>query len=594
MQMKRASTFFLLAFLIFLQAQCFAQTQREKGKLLIAGSVYGYNHDPSRKFFKKEKPIVREGVLEAASVQAFVKDKLLNSVTTDAQGNFRIKLDTGLLYRLEFSKAGYSKSVLLIDLKTVRAENATSALFLGNAQLVLNRFPVKDTVEQNQPFGRLFYNQRKRTLDFEVLKTKGGGGLFSKTDPNSPVALLKKALAENKEQIANEERDEKLREEANKKISIDFALPPNPAVARITEKDVRKREAEIEQARRQLEIDRTKAITHEDSLIIQERTGQLDDALNELTSAKKIIDLQKDELSAQQKLLVVASGGVILLVAFLFFIYRTSLARRKINVLLEEKNRKITDSIMYAKYIQQSILPAESLVQKLLPESFIYHQARDIVSGDFYWISEIDSKIIVAAVDCTGHGVPGAFMSLIGSTLLNEIVNEKRIVQPSQILKQLHEGVLKSLNQNMGELNCQDGMEMSLCVIDRAAELITFAGAMNPIYIIDDDDITLVRPSAHAIGGLGTGLKKEITIAFAEQEIKIKKGMSLYMFTDGFMDQFGGPENIKLNTGRFKKMLLEMQKQEIKKQGLIVGETLKHWRGNQKQTDDILLIGIKF
>jgi serine phosphatase RsbU (regulator of sigma subunit) len=360
------------------------------------------------------------------------------------------------------------------------------------------------------------------------------------------------------------------------------------------EGDIGTRESAIRAARKQLEKDKAKATTKEDSLLITERENLLNAAMFELNGAKKLIEMQKEEISIQRRLLVLFVCSVLLLAGFLFNLYRHSKEKRRTHLLLKEKTKKITDSINYAQHIQQSILPQESEVKKVLPDSFIYFQPRDIVSGDFYWISEIEHKIIIAAVDCTGHGVPGAFMSLIGNTLLNEIINEKGIIEPATILKQLHTGILKSLHQHGGDMNCQDGMEMSLCVIDDHKKTIDYAGAMNPIYVVKDGLISIIKPDIQAIGGINSLAMKDHKIEFTTRLIPIEEKMTVYMFTDGYMDQFGGPENKKFNSPKFKKLLVDIQALNMEEQKQAVEQAMKDWKGEYRQIDDMLVIGLRF
>jgi serine phosphatase RsbU (regulator of sigma subunit) len=204
----------------------------------------------------------------------------------------------------------------------------------------------------------------------------------------------------------------------------------------------------------------------------------------------------------------------------------------------------------------------------------------------------VDNKVVVAAIDCTGHGVPGAFMSLIGNTLMNEIVNEKKISKPSEILEHMHAGVLKALRQEE-DGHSQDGMDVSLCVIDNKKKLIEYAGAMNPVYLLKEDAVTVIKPDLQGIGGKGAQKNKN-TIRFTDHVIPIEKGMQLYLFTDGYMDQFGGLENKKFNTSRFKEMLLKMGSMDMSQQKKVVAETMNDWRKGQKQIDDMLVIGIRF
>ena len=227
--------------------------------------------------------------------------------------------------------------------------------------------------------------------------------------------------------------------------------------------------------------------------------------------------------------------------------------------IIEEKNERITESISYAKHIQDSMLQSEEELRKHLPEMFIYSRPKDIVSGDFYWFSEQDNKIIVAVADCTGHGVPGAFMTVIGTMLLNEIVIDKAIKQPGLILGELHKGIDKLLKQQEATTQAQDGMDISLCVIDKATHSLEFAGAKNSLYIIQDGELIVIKADAQGVGGktAGEDLQEKV---FITQTLATQKGMQLYMFTDGYRDQFSAKDKVKFGSARFRDLLLSISK----------------------------------
>ncbi len=278
--------------------------------------------------------------------------------------------------------------------------------------------------------------------------------------------------------------------------------------------------------------------------------------------------LAKAENNKQKIIIWSVFSGLFLVVFFAGFVFRSlRITRKQKNIIelqknevshqrdiVEKQKEKIVDSITYAKRIQQSILMEESEIQNYLPNCFIYFQPKDIVSGDFYWCSKIDDKIIIAAVDCTGHGVPGAFMSMIGNTLLNQIVNEKHITKPSEILRLLNLGVFEALHQQKdGELS-EDGMDIALCCIDNKNNEILYAGAQNPLYILSDSHIEVIKGDIHGIGGGGMIAKihDPLKKVFANHVISIKKGMSIYLSTDGYMDQFGELDRTKFGARRFK------------------------------------------
>ncbi|MBL4655287.1 MAG: SpoIIE family protein phosphatase, partial [Bacteroidia bacterium] len=257
---------------------------------------------------------------------------------------------------------------------------------------------------------------------------------------------------------------------------------------------------------------------------------------------------------------------------------------------IEEHNRHITASITYAKRIQEAILPTDSLIKKALPNSFVYYQPKDIVSGDFYWFATKKDKTVIAAVDCTGHGVPGAFMSLIGYTLLNQIVIEENILQPSEILSRLDEGVKAALKQSEEGAETMDGMDIALVTIDKKNKEVLFAGALRPLFFKTNGSIEEIKGDKYSIGGHaflgGTQYKTH--------KIKVNENDSIYLFSDGIPDQFGGPRNKKLTKRRLREMLADCKIQKMDEQYEWLQKEIEDWQGNYDQTDDIMLIGIKF
>lgn len=266
------------------------------------------------------------------------------------------------------------------------------------------------------------------------------------------------------------------------------------------------------------------------------------------------------------------------------------------NALIEKQKERIVDSINYAQRIQQSILIDESEIKKILPDSFVLFLPKDIVSGDFYWFSQVSNKIIIAAIDCTGHGVPGAFMSMIGNTLLNQIINEKRVTKPSEILQQLNIAVFEALHQETESPLSHDGMDIAICTIDVEQKIIEYAGAKSPLYFVADHTLNVIKANKQTIGSISqvsspAGNKK---IEFTNHTLPIADGMCIYIFSDGYKDQFNNIDKKKIGTQRFKDILLEAQQEPMEKQKELLILTLKSWQEDMNQIDDILVIGIKF
>ncbi|MBI2269693.1 MAG: SpoIIE family protein phosphatase [Bacteroidetes bacterium] len=281
--------------------------------------------------------------------------------------------------------------------------------------------------------------------------------------------------------------------------------------------------------------------------------------------------------------------------------YRLRVARQKRvlermveqrTVQLAEKNRDITSSIEYARKIQDAILPPLNDIFRAFPESFVLYKPRDIVSGDFYWFYEKGNKKVIAAVDCTGHGVPGAFMSMIGHNLLNQIVIENGITEAAEILNQLHKGVQAALKQGQIGVESKDGMDVSLCVFDTQKNELQYAGAYRTLYVLSDnvpDVIQKINGDKFPIGGSHFGQER----SFTQHSRQLKKGDVIYMFTDGFADQFGGENGKKFMVKRFAEMLTRQWKLPLNKQHEMLEEAFSAWKGKNEQVDDVLIVGIK-
>ncbi|MGD0582906.1 MAG: SpoIIE family protein phosphatase [Bacteroidales bacterium] len=256
---------------------------------------------------------------------------------------------------------------------------------------------------------------------------------------------------------------------------------------------------------------------------------------------------------------------------------------------IEEQKKHIMDSIYYARRIQTAILPSFTLLEKYFKNYFIFYMPKDIVSGDFYWMSVNSGLVMIAAVDCTGHGVPGAFMSIVGFNQLNNAVNVQKARKASDILNELNKGVIQTLNENTSETSIKDGMDMTLCVFDFKNKKVDFAGANNPIIHIRDNNMAKIKGDRFPIGAFVDGQEQ----LFANNEIKLVDGDMIYMFSDGYADQFGGPENKKFFTKRFEQLLFDIHNEPLEQQKEILKTTLYDYMGNNDQVDDILVIGIK-
>jgi len=621
MKINKVSLLFIFSLPLIGGAQSLFSQQKNQGKFTVDGVVYGYYYNPSKKLLQKEEKITLEGALKNVEINVYEGSVLSQSTKTNAIGEFKLDLKLGKNYRLEVTKQNYSKSIIIIDLETITPEYLESSISFHGLELILNSYINKDTLNNSFPFAKLYYNDRKKQIDFEPNKQMMKKGVFVKkdADKNTSIDLLKKSVQRNKDNfktiktasVANEasknkknkngslytppsiEEDSLAKAAEEKKVYVPKRYIPykKENYAKLSKQELEKKRKELINDRIKLERDKLNARTAEDSVAIIEAEAVLNARTAELKNALMVIKYQDQELIAQRRVIYLVIISSVLLLGFLVVLFKSYRDKRKTSIILEAQNKKITDSINYAKRIQESILLNDNDVKNILPESFVFFQPRDIVSGDFYWVSKVEEKIIIAAVDCTGHGVPGAFLSLIGNTLLNEIIIDKKNTSPAEILRLLHLGVMKLLHQNFEESKSMDGMELSICAIDKG-ELI-YAGALSPIYLVNNDSIEIIEPDVQSIGGMNYLLHKDKEIVFNEKRISITKGSCLYLFTDGYMDQFGGEKNKKFNTSNFKKMLLSVHTKPVNEQKVIIQQTFSDWKGTNKQMDDVLIIGVK-
>ncbi len=298
--------------------------------------------------------------------------------------------------------------------------------------------------------------------------------------------------------------------------------------------------------------------------IVKERTAEIRMQNEEITA-------QRDEIQAQKE--------------------QVEKAKEKI----EKQQKSIMDSIHYASRIQEAVLPPDEYLDEILGEHFVLFKPRDIVSGDFYWATKRGNKTVIVAADCTGHGVPGAFMSMLGMSFLNEIVNKEGILQANVILNRLRENVKKSLRQTGKENEAKDGMDIAVCIIDKTEMKMQFAGAYNPLLIIRNGEISRIKADRMPIG-----IYLREKESFTNNIIDIQKGDLLYIFSDGYVDQFGGKNGSKIRSANFKEILLANHKKSLDEQKAALVKFLEEWMNHTdnvgrkfKQVDDILVIGIE-
>lgn len=255
---------------------------------------------------------------------------------------------------------------------------------------------------------------------------------------------------------------------------------------------------------------------------------------------------------------------------------------------LQVRNKDLTDSLNYARRIQAALLPAEHHIRRIFQDYFIYYRPKHIVSGDFYWFSERDDKYFIAAADCTGHGVPGALMSMIGLELIQKIINELKVDDSDQVLLTMNRELESAFfKEESGKAIIRDGIEMSICIIDRKTKVMEFSGAFLPVYIVRDDKLFEIK------GDKKNVVQSFAMVSFNRSTFTLEDGDLLYLFSDGYADQFGGPENKKFMYRRLRHILLTISKYPLADQQRILDETIESWMGGHDQIDDMMILGVR-
>ena len=389
----------------------------------------------------------------------------------------------------------------------------------------------------------------------------------------------------------------------------------NTQVARIS-----KQQGEIAVQRQTIQSQQHEVQIQQDTLARQKekinvQIARIDEQLKKITDQEGRIKIQLATLE-KQKIILYFILFVLLLVCFLvYYIYRNYKIKKEANIILEEKNRTISaqkdeiekqrdvaaaqrdqiayqkkhieDSIMYAKRIQTALIPSLELFSDKL-DHFVLYKPLAIVSGDFYWVTSKENLQVIIAADCTGHGVPGAFMSMLGVSLLNQIVTGNQIFMPDQIINNLRDGIIRSLRQVLDEDTVKDGMDIAVCVVDFNENILWYSGANNPLYLIREGELTHYRPDK-----MPAAIHYKMQ-PFTLHRIELRKGDAFYIFSDGFADQFGGPNEKKFMSTQLREKLVEVSGLPMLQQAEKMNTVFESWRGNNPQIDDVTLIGVRY
>lgn len=451
-------------------------------------------------------------------------------------------------------------------------------------------------------------------LAYQGLKDYAQSNIFAK-------AALEKSLEANNMQTTKScylllgENNDKL---GNKKQSAEYYDRYNTISTHLQKQEMAQLENEKQQIKSEVHQKERALQTVRDTLsevVAQSAQIQLEQELLEAQMREDQARQEaKDKMRKTQILYLLIALALIMLILVLFFLQ--SRHRKKVNRRLQEQNTEIekqkleiekqrdlahkqkknlTDSIQYAQRIQAAVLPRQETLHNHFQDCFILHRPRDIVSGDFYWYVQKDNLFVIAAADCTGHGVPGAFMSMLGVAYLNEIVNKIAINQhinalnADEIINQLRDKVISSLHQSANKRDPKDGMDIALCIVDFEKKKLQYAGAYNPLLIIRDNEIIRYNGDKMPVS-----FHRKMNQPFSRQEIELQDNDCLYIFSDGYVDQFGGPKGMKFLIKNFKQLLLDNHHRPMQEQKAILAQTFDNWRGEYTQIDDVLVIGFRF
>ncbi|RLD84904.1 MAG: hypothetical protein DRJ07_04245, partial [Bacteroidetes bacterium] len=304
---------------------------------------------------------------------------------------------------------------------------------------------------------------------------------------------------------------------------------------------------ELEQARK---IEKANALLEIQKEVVEEKNTELNAQNEEINAQNEKLTVQRDQLS--------------------------------------EQNNSINESILYAKRIQTAVLPRQVYIDEILPENFILFKPRDEVSGDFYWVKQISGFIVIAAADCTGHGVPGAILSMLGMSFLSEIAQKRKITEANKVLNELRKKIKQALRQTGKKGEADDGMDIALCVLDTKTNMLQYSGANNPLYLIQNGEFKEIKADRMPIGYYPNEKP-----TFTNHEIQLKDGDVFFLFSDGYMDQFGGEKGFKYKSSNFQQFLFEHHSRPMILQKELLEQELKNWMKGHEQTDDILVMGVR-
>jgi len=546
------------------------------------------------------------------------------------------------------------KPIKIVHFKSFDEITKTQVLFLNkrsgfDINLVLNKIRGNHTllISENYQFHKSMINfivveKRKRyELNLKKLESEGlsvsnlfiASAVTKEADWEKLYEQTERELEEEKIIVAKqkteiEKQKEKIENQIRQIAFQQLEIDKQKAELQDLEQEIDKKQKVLDEktkilfiqkseiTKQGIEIEKQKKEVENQQRVLKSQNEDIAKQQNKINNQKIILGEQLAMIEKQKLVLYFFIILLILVSGLGYFIYRSYKIKKEANILLEAKNKKITkqkeeieiqrdniaeqrdrialqkkeitDSIYYAQRIQRAILPNIENFDEILENFFILYKPKDIVSGDFYWETKYENNIIIVAADCTGHGVPGAFMSMLGVTFLNDIVNREGITQPNEILNLMRANVIKSLNQTGSNDELRDGMDIAVCSINSETNVIQFAGANNPMFIIRNKELM------HFKGDNMPVSIHDNMVSFTNKEFTLEKDDAVYIFSDGYVDQFGGENGKKFLRKRLKDTLIEMQGISMTKQKEKLDQVFENWKGSSEQIDDVLIIGIKF
>lgn len=561
----------------------------------------------------KVKLTTENKVFIGAQVEVFSEEELLESFVMTDKKYISITLDPEKYYSLHFSgaTAEYMKKRIDVDTRNVPDVHKGNTYFPMNVEIFKKLNPKLDYKELEYPLTTIRYGGRGSGFIAEYFKAKDKEEydqsaidyiLANNKELNSQVQNLEDEILKKRQEI--EEREKELKEK-EKEVSLTKAILDKLSSETLDRKEKLEHiEKSYSQQKAVLDNSKKEYKQQKEVLAIQEE--ELKNALIKLDIAKKeFVETEKQmnnisRLLENQKSITYISIFILFIISILGALaYRNYKLQKKQSQIIsaqkfevekqkekvEEAHREITDSIDYAKRIQGAILPPLKLVKEYLNESFILYKPKDVVAGDFYWMMPLEDMILFAAADCTGHGVPGALVSVVCNNGLNRSVREHGLTEPGKILDKTREIVIQEFEKS--EEDVKDGMDIALCALK--GNTLYYAGAHNPLWIIrkGDDKVEEIKANKQPIG------KFDQLLPYTTHQVELNPGDSIYLFSDGFVDQFGGEKGKKLKAPNFRRLLLSMNEQPMSSQHQLLDRAFEEWKGELEQIDDVCVIGVR-